>query len=130
MGENGRVRYRILVVDDSKDTAKSLSMLLSFAGHETSAAHDGFEAVEAARQFRPEVILLDISLPRMNGYDACRTIRAQPWGKDMILIALTGWGQEEDKHESKKAGFDFHMVKPIKLADFERLLEGLLLTPA
>ena len=79
---------------------------------------------------RPDVILLDIGLPRLNGYDACRRIRAQPWGVRPVLIALTGWGQDDDRHRSKEAGFNFHMVKPVDPAALERLLAGLLLTPA
>jgi PAS domain S-box-containing protein len=113
---------RILVVDDNLDSANSLSRLLEMVGNETFTAHDGLKAVEAAEQFRPEVMLLDIGLPTMNGYDACRRIRSQPWGKKILLIALTGWGQEEDRRQSKEAGFDFHLVKPVKLADLEKLM--------
>src|SRR5262249_58929769 len=91
---------------------------------DTRTAHDGLEAVEAAKKFRPDVALLDIGLPKLNGYDACRSIRAQPWGEGMVLIALTGWGQEEDKRRSKEAGFNFHLVKPVDLADLEKLLAG------
>jgi PAS domain S-box-containing protein len=123
-------RYRILVVDDNKDAALSLAMLLKIMGHETHRAHDGLEAVEAAKKFRPDVVLLDIGLPKLNGYDVCRSIRAQPWGQDVVLIALTGWGQEDDKRRSKEAGFNFHLVKPMNPADLEKLLAGLVLTPA
>ena len=122
--------YRILVVDDNKDSAKSLALLLKLRGHDTRTAHDGLEAVEVAKKFLPDVVLLDLGLPKLNGYDACRSIRAQPWGEGMVLIALTGWGQEEDKCRSKKAGFNFHLIKPVDLADLERLLAGLVLTPA
>ena len=97
---------RILVVDDNRDSAESLAMLLKLTGNETHIAHDGLEAVEAAARFRPDVILLDIGLPKMNGYEAARRIREQPWGKNMVLVALTGWGQEEDRQKSKDAGFD------------------------
>jgi PAS domain S-box-containing protein len=123
-------KYRILVVDDNEDSAKSLALLLKITGHDTRTAHDGLEAVEAAKQFRPDVVLLDIGLPKLNGYDACRSIRAQPWSEGMVLIALTGWGQEEDKRGSKEAGFNFHLVKPVDLADLEKLLAGLVLIPA
>ena len=82
-------------------------------GNEIRTAHDGLEAVEAAEAFRPDVILLDIGLPKLNGYEACRRIREQPWGKDMVLVALTGWGQEEDRRRSEEAGFNHHMVKPV-----------------
>jgi CheY-like chemotaxis protein len=113
---------RILVVDDNRDAATSLTMLLKIAGHETQAAHDGLEAVDVAETFRPDVVLVDISLPRMNGFDVCRRIRQQPWGKDMTLVALTGWGQNEDRQMSKEAGFDHHLVKPV---DFNALMETL-----
>jgi CheY-like chemotaxis protein len=107
------VSRRVLIVDDSDDGAESLAMLLQFAGHQTWKAHDGVSCVRAAEQIRPDVVLLDIGLPRMNGYDACREIRKTAWGKNMVLIALTGWGQEEDRLQSRNAGFDVHMVKPV-----------------
>jgi two-component system, chemotaxis family, CheB/CheR fusion protein len=107
------VARRILIVDDSEDGAESLAMLLQFFGHETFKAHDGVQAIEAAERLRPDVVLLDIGLPRLNGYEVCARIRKEPWGKDMVLVALTGWGQEEDRHRSKEAGFDAHMVKPV-----------------
>jgi PAS domain S-box-containing protein len=130
-GPNGRPsKYRILVVDDNEDSAVSLGLMLQIMGHDTQAAHDGLAAVEAAAAFRPDVVLLDIGLPRLNGYDACRRIREQPWGAGMVLIALTGWGQDDDKRRSKEAGFNFHMVKPVDPAALEKLLAGLLLTPA
>jgi CheY-like chemotaxis protein len=121
---------RILVVDDNRDSALSLAMMLKIMGHDTSCAHDGMAAVEVAESFRPDVVLLDIGLPKMNGYDACRHIRAQPWGKGMVLIALTGWGQDEDKLHSKEAGFNFHMIKPVDPEALAKMLTGLLLTPA
>ena len=97
-------------------------MLLQISGNETQMAYDGLEAVEAAERFRPEVVLLDIGLPQLNGYDACRRIREQPWGKTMVLIALTGWGQEEDRRQSKDAGFDAHLVKPVDYGALMKLL--------
>jgi signal transduction histidine kinase len=121
--------HRILVVDDNRDGANSLALLLQAMGHDTRTAHDGLEAVEAATTFRPEVMLLDIGLPRLNGYEVARRIRAQPWGAHMVLIAQTGWGQEEDHRRSKEAGFNFHLVKPVDPADLEKLLGGLLLNP-
>ncbi len=116
------VRRRILVADDNVDSAASLAMLLEFMGNEVRTAHDGVEAVEAAAAFRPDVILLDIGMPRMNGYDACRRIREQPWGRGIAIAALTGWGQEEDKRQSREAGFDHHLVKPVEPAALEKLL--------
>ena len=105
-------------------------MMLRIMGHDTRTAHDGLAALEAAGTFRPDVVLLDIGLPKLNGYEVARRIREQPWGAGMVLIAQTGWGQEEDKCRSKEAGFNFHMVKPVDPAALEKLLAGLLLTPA
>ncbi|MCY7313460.1 MAG: response regulator, partial [Pseudoxanthomonas sp.] len=104
---------RILVVDDNRDSAASLAELLQLDGHQTHIAHDGLEAVEAAERVRPDVVLLDIGLPKLNGFDAARRIREQPWGKDMVLVALTGWGQDEDRRKSSEAGFNAHLVKPV-----------------
>ena len=115
-----RASRRVLVVDDNADAAESLAMLLTFSGHETRQAHDGAEAVKTAEEFRPDVVLLDIGLPVMNGYEACRRLRQEPWGRSMLLVALTGWGQEEDREQSRDAGFDVHMVKPV---DHEALLD-------
>ena len=117
-------RLRILVVDDNQDSAITLGRLLTLIGHEIQTAHDGLAAVEAAGQFRPDVILLDIGLPKLNGYDACRRIREQPWSRSMEIIALTGWGQEEDLRRSKEAGFDHHLVKPLDLTILKKLLAG------
>ena len=113
---------RILVVDDNRDSAMSLAMLLKVTGNDTRTAHDGVEAIELAEAYRPAVILLDIGLPKMNGYDACRRIRAQPWGEDILMVALTGWGQEEDRRKSQEAGFNGHLVKPVEYAALARLL--------
>ena len=111
---------RVLVVDDSHDAAESLAMLLEFEGHETHQAHDGADAVTAAERVRPDVVLMDISLPILNGYEACRRIRAHSWGEAMVLVAITGWGQEDDREQSRNAGFDRHLVKPI---DHDELLQ-------
>ncbi|HET6880459.1 MAG TPA: PAS domain S-box protein [Pirellulales bacterium] len=115
-------QHRILVVDDNVDAASSLAMMLKIMGNQVRMAHDGVEAIEAAEDFRPDVILLDIGMPRMNGYDACRRIREQSWGKSPFIVALTGWGQEEDKRRSHEAGFNSHLVKPVELAALQRLL--------
>lgn len=114
--------YRILVVDDNRDAALSLAMLLKLTGHQTQMAHDGVEAVEKATAWVPDVVLLDIGLPRMNGYDVCRTIREQAWGKNVAMIALTGWGQDEDRRKSEEAGFDGHLVKPVEHASLVQTL--------
>ena len=116
---------RILVVDDNEDSAASLAMLLQITGHETYMAHDGTAALEAIRKHRPEVVLLDIGLPGMDGYEVCRQARKQPWGKELVLIALTGWGQEDDRRRSREAGFDDHLVKPVDYAALMTLLGSL-----
>jgi PAS domain S-box-containing protein len=118
---------RVLIVDDSEDGAESMAMILQFAGHETFKAYDGVAAIEAAERFRPDVVLLDIGLPRMNGYEVCRRLRQEPWGREITIVALTGWGQEEDRNRSKEAGFDVHMVKPV---DFDALLQLLASAPS
>jgi PAS domain S-box-containing protein len=118
-------KRRILVVDDNRDSAISLGMMLSLMGNEIRTAHDGLEAVEKAAAFRPDVMLLDIGLPKLNGYDVCRHVREQPWGKGMFIVALTGWGQEEYKRRSSEAGFNRHLVKPVDPAALEKLLVGL-----
>jgi CheY-like chemotaxis protein len=127
---NSATARRILVVDDSRDAAKVMAMLLELSGNETHIAHDGIEAVKAAEMYRPDVVLLDIGLPKLNGHDACRKIREQPWGKEMVLIALTGWGRDEDRLKSQEAGFDGHLTKPVDPADITKLLARLLPTPA
>jgi len=117
-------RHRILVVDDNVDAAESLAMLLAMMGNETLTAHDGLEALDLAPAFRPDVILLDIGMPKLNGYDVGRLIRQQAWGKDIVLVALTGWGQDEDKRRSLEAGLDFHLTKPVLPAAIEIILGG------
>jgi CheY-like chemotaxis protein len=99
-----------------------LRMLLNLTGNETHTAFDGLEAVEAAVNLRPEVVLLDIGLPNLNGYEVCRRIRRQPGGKRMLLVALTGWGQEEDRQMCRDAGFNSHLVKPVELPALMKLL--------
>src|SRR5262245_33239325 len=116
---------RILIVDDNRDSADSLVMLLRLMGNDTRTAYDGQEGVDVAGEFRPDVMLLDIGLPKLNGYEACRRIREQSWGKKAVRIAGTGWGQEEDRRRSHEAGFDHHMVKPVDLQELMKLLAGL-----
>src|SRR5581483_6794836 len=112
----------ILVVDDNRDGASSLAMLLTVMGNNTRTAHDGLEGVELAEAFRPDLIVLDIGLPKLNGYDACRRIREKPWAKGTLIVAATGWGQDEDRRRSKEAGFDHHLVKTVDAAELNRLL--------
>jgi PAS domain S-box-containing protein len=107
------LRRRILVVDDNEDAAEWLATLLNLTGHETYVARDGVEAIRAAERLLPDVVLLDIGLPALDGYEVCRRIREQPWGRDLVLVAVTGWGQEEDRQKSREAGFDRHLIKPV-----------------
>lgn len=115
-------KQKILVVDDNVDGALSLAMMLRILGNETRTADDGLAAIEAAAEFVPDVILLDIGLPKMNGYDVCRRIREQAWSKNTLIIALTGWGQDKDREQSAEAGFDHHLVKPVDLTALQHLL--------
>jgi CheY-like chemotaxis protein len=114
--------HRVLIVDDNLDAATSLAMMLKLMNHEVRTAGDGAEGLDTAEFFRPILILLDLGMPRLNGYETCRRIREQPWGKEMVIFALTGWGQEEDKLRCQQAGFDGHFVKPVEPAAIEKLL--------
>ena len=116
---------RILIVDDNQDGANSLAMMLKIMGNDTRTAYDGQAGVGAAEQFRPDVMLLDIGLPKLNGYEVCRCIREKPWGKGIVLIAVTGWGQDEDRRRSHEAGFDHHMVKPVDPKVLMKMLAGI-----
>src|SRR5262249_24082214 len=100
----------------------SLAMLLKLKGHDARTARDGAEGMQRAAELRPDLILLDIGMPRINGYDVCRQIREEPWGQPMRIVALTGWGQEADKRRSAEAGFDGHLVKPVEPSALDRLL--------
>jgi CheY-like chemotaxis protein len=114
-----------LVVDDNVDAARSLALLLKFHGLDAHMAHDGLEAIESAERVAPDLILLDIGMPQMNGYDACRAIRSRYGAKKIKIIALTGWGQDEDRRKSKEAGFDAHLVKPVAPATLLNVLSEL-----
>ena len=113
---------RILVVDDNVDAANLLSMMLQLSGHETTAAYGGREALTLASASRPEIVFLDIGLPDMNGYDVARHLRALPWMKHALLVAVTGWGSEEDRRKSRDAGFDFHLTKPVDPAAIDDVI--------
>jgi CheY-like chemotaxis protein len=115
---------RVLVVDDNVDVAEMLALVLREEGHEVRTAHDGPAALQAAESFRPEVVLLDIGLPRMDGYEVARRLRGQAGMKKALLVALTGYGQEEDRRRAEKAGFDVHLVKPANPAALQSLLAG------
>ena len=118
-------RRRILVVDDNHDAASTMAEMLELLGNEVRTAGDGFEAITVAEAFRPQVILMDTGMPRLNGHDATRRIRQQSWGEAMTILALTGWGQDADRARSKEAGCDGHLVKPVDLLELEKLLAGL-----
>jgi signal transduction histidine kinase len=116
------VGRRILVADDNPDALASLAAVLQLQGHEVFSAANGTQALECADRYRPEVALLDIGMPLLDGYEVARRIRAQPWGAQVTLLALTGWGQEPDRRRSQSAGFDQHLVKPLDLARLNELL--------
>jgi DNA-binding response OmpR family regulator len=115
---------RILVVDDDKDGVASLSMLLTMVGHETTVAHDGVEAVDVAENFKPHIVLLDLDLPKLNGYDVCRQMRAASWGNQALIVAVTGWPDESHRQEALAAGFDMHLVKPVSAEVFMTVLSA------
>lgn len=122
-GMKGR-SCRILVVDDNRDSAHSLAAMLRLLGHEVQTADDGAQAVAAAQAFQPSLILMDVGMPRLSGYDATRRIRQSAWGKDVKVVAVTGWGQEGDRALSQQAGCNFHLVKPVQLSDLLPFLVG------
>jgi len=115
--------HRVLVVDDNVDAAASLAELLTLEGSETAVAHDGPAAIARAQSFRPDAIFLDIGLPGMLGYDVCRVIRQQPGGKDMLIVALTGFGKDDDRQAALAAGFDRHLDKPVDPRLLRTILE-------
>jgi signal transduction histidine kinase len=123
-------RRRILIVDDNEDALMSLANLLGLDGHQVCTAGNGFLALDRAPAFRPEVAVLDIGMPGLDGFELARRIRAQPWGHSMVLVALTGWGQEADRRRSREAGFDSHWVKPLDVDRFARYIERLFEQPA
>jgi CheY-like chemotaxis protein len=114
---------RMLVVDDNDDSAESLAMLLSLIGHEAHVARDGREALARAEELRPDAVLLDLGLPGLSGYEVCRRLRDAPWACAIPIIAITGWGQDEDRLKSRQAGFDAHLVKPVVLDELTALLD-------
>lgn len=120
-----RVKRKLLVVDDNHDGATSLAMMLRFLGNDVRTAHDGIAAIEVAAEFRPEIILMDVGMPRLNGLDAARRIKSEPWGQPMSIIALTGWGQEDDRQRSADAGCAGHLVKPVDMSQLEQTLSAL-----
>ena len=117
--------HRLLVVDDNKDAAESMSMLLEMWGHEVAFAYDGPSALETAQEWRPEAVFLDIGLPGMDGYEVAERLRELPQAKDAILIAITGYGQEDDLARSKRAGINHHLVKPVAPDALRSLIDSL-----
>jgi CheY-like chemotaxis protein len=117
-------RSRILIADDNRDAADSLSMLLELAGHEVRVAHQGRAALSLAQTFRPDVALLDIGMPDLSGYEVSQELRREPWGQWIQLIALTGWGQEKDRQQALEAGFNHHLTKPIDPDQLEALISS------
>jgi CheY-like chemotaxis protein len=115
---------RVLVVDDSVDAAQSLGYVLESWGHSVQTAYDGPAAIEAVRERRPDVVLLDIGMPGMNGYVVAERLRRLPGAEELILVAVTGYGQEDDRTRAREAGFDYHMVKPVEPADLKELLDA------
>jgi CheY-like chemotaxis protein len=104
---------RILVADDDQDSAESLAMLFQMMGHDVRSALNGLEALDVAANFQPDLIVLDIGMPGLDGYEVCRRLRQQPWARAVVIAALTGWTRDEDKDRSQEAGFDHYLVKPI-----------------
>jgi CheY-like chemotaxis protein len=113
---------RILIADDNADSAESMGMLLRLMGNDVRIASDGLEAVEQAAIFQPDIVLLDIGMPRLDGYEAARRIRSQSWSRDTLLVAVTGWGPSDDDEEATAAGFDRHFTKPLDPAELRRLI--------
>ena len=118
-------RRRVLVADDNEDAVRSLSLMLRAMGHEVVTARNGEEAVRLAESSRPDLALLDIGMPLLNGYDVARRIREQPWGVALPLVALTGWGLEEDRRKARESGFDRHIVKPVDVGILRTLISEL-----
>jgi PAS domain S-box-containing protein len=116
-------KKRMLVVDDNGDSAESLALLLALAGHETHVARDGPEALTRADALRPDAVLLDLGQPGLNGYEVCKRLRVEAWAREIPIIAITGWGQDEDRQRSKEAGFDAHLVKPVVFEELTALLD-------
>jgi CheY-like chemotaxis protein len=115
-------RCRVLIADDNYDAAVSLAMLLTVSGSDVRLAHDGHDALSVARIFRPHVAILDIGMPKLNGYEVAKGIRAEPWATRVLLLAVTGWGQPADQQRAYQAGFDYHLTKPAEPAEIERLI--------
>ena len=120
---------RILVVDDNRDAADTLALSLNLLGHEVRVSYDATEVLELGAAWRPHMMFLDVGMPKINGFELARLLRAQSWAQDVLLVALTGWGKDEDRRQSLEAGFDHHLVKPAELSEIERLCRAVATTP-
>ena len=118
----GRGGRRVLVVDDNADAAEAMAMLLVAAGNDVRVAHDGVHALQVAEAFAPDTIFLDLGMPRLNGWETAQRIRSEAWGRDLLIVALTGWGQPQDRGRTAAAGFDAHLVKPVGEAELLEVL--------
>ena len=118
------VEKRVLIADDHHDGAEMMRLLLAQCGHDVSVAHSGGDALVLAKREKPQIVVLDIGMPDLNGYEVAARIRSEAWGNDLTLIAVTGWGQEDDKRRAKAAGFDFHMTKPIDPQALIKLIDS------
>jgi CheY-like chemotaxis protein len=119
-----RSSFKVLVADDNRDAAESLAILLSLSGYSVLVAHSGAAALELASREQPDALILDIGMPELNGYEVARGVREQPWGKQALLLAISGWDKREDRAASSAAGFDVHLAKPAPFEDIERRLQG------
>jgi CheY-like chemotaxis protein len=113
---------KVLVADDNRDAAVSLGVLLELSDHEVLIAHDGEDALKIAREAMPDAMILDIGMPRLTGDQVARAVRSEPWGQRVFLVAVTGWGEPEDKERASAAGFDHHLTKPVDVDVMEKLL--------
>jgi two-component system OmpR family response regulator len=116
--------HRVLLVDDNTDSTEPLSLLLQGKGHETRVSTDGEEAIAAADDFKPDWVVLDLGLPRMDGFEVAKRLRERPYGGNLVIVALTGWAGKDVRSKAAAAGFDYHLVKPVKWEELERIVES------
>lgn len=117
--------HRVLIVDDNSDAASTLGMLIDMLGYDVATANSGREALALGADFKPQMVFLDLGMPEMDGFTTAAKIREQPWGETAIIVALSGWGQDEDKRKTEAAGFNHHLVKPAELGQLQKLLAEL-----
>jgi two-component system OmpR family response regulator len=116
--------HRVLLVDDNTDSTEPLSLLLQGKGHETRVSTDGEEAIAAADDFKPDCVVLDLGLPSMDGFEVAKRLRERPYGGNLVIVALTGWAGKDVRSKAAAAGFDYHLVKPVKWEELERIVES------